>query len=109
MAATRPWFSVSQQRTIKQKLRDHSAAALAVLYSCPLSEIFAARDELPSSLRYHSQINYMPSPGEIAAACIAIQQGWSVREERSRRGFRVGDDYGAVELQIVDSRGLETA
>jgi hypothetical protein len=31
---------------------------------------------------------YLPSPEEIAAACLVIQAGWSVDEHRSRRVIR---------------------
>jgi len=43
------------------------------------------------------QAPYLPTPEEIAAACVAIRATWSVREERRRR--RAPDDDV---VEIVD-------
>ena len=36
--------------------------------------------------------NYVPSPEEIRAACLAIQATWTPRERRVRAGLAVGVD-----------------
>lgn len=41
--------------------------------------------KLDESERHELKATFMPTPGEIAAMCEQIQQGWSEDDKRHRR------------------------
>ena len=43
---------------------------------------------------------YLPSPEEIRAECLSIQEGWSAKDFRRRTGL-IGDEFKTVRVKNV--------